>query len=76
MRAKKYNHLEKGDSTFDQIEKIIRVIPQPSKVDIETIGSQYAQTVIDRAQRKAKKPLKDIMPTTTPPDGIDLIQKV
>jgi len=65
-----------GDSTFDQIEKIIRVIPQPSKVDIETIGSQYAQTVIDRAQRKAKKPLKDIMPTSTPPDGIDLIQKL
>jgi mitogen-activated protein kinase 15 len=65
-----------GDSTFDQIEKIIRVIPTPNKNDIETIGSQYAQTVIDRAQRKNKKSLVDIMPNTTPPDGIHLIEQL
>ena len=34
------------------------------------------KTVIDRAQRKNKKSLVDIMPNTTPPDGIHLIEQV
>ena len=65
-----------GDSTFDQIERIIRVIPTPSRADIDIIGSQYAQTVVDRAQRKPKANLVDIMPKGTPDDGIDLIKQV
>ena len=64
-----------GDSTFDQIERIIRVIPTPSRADIDVIGSQYAQTVVERAQRKTKANLIDIMPKGTPSDGIDLIKQ-
>lgn len=65
-----------GDSTFDQIERIIRVIPTPSRADIDVIGSQYAQTVVERAQRKTKANLIDIMPKGTPSDGIDLIKQL
>ena len=47
-----------GDSTFDQIERIVRVIPTPSRADIDVIQSQYAQTVLERAHRKAKTNIK------------------
>ena len=65
-----------GDSTFDQIERIVRVIPSPSRADIDVIGSQYAQTVIERAQRRPKLKIEDVMPKNTPQDGIDLIKQV
>jgi len=65
-----------GDSTFDQIERIIRAIPTPSRADIDIIGSQYAQTVVERAQRKPKTTIQDIMPKGTASDGIDLIKQL
>jgi len=65
-----------GDSTFDQIERIVRVIPTPTRADIDCIGSQYAQTVIERAQRRPKLNLADVMPKGTPQDGIDLIKQL
>jgi len=66
-----------GDSTFDQIEKIIRVIQQPSQADIDIIGSQYAQTVVERAHRKQRsRSIEESMPAGAPVDGIDLIKKL
>jgi len=65
-----------GDSTFDQIEKIIRVIPQPSRLDIDVIGSQYALSVVERAQRKQRVTLEQILPKDSPKDGIDLIKQL
>ena len=65
-----------GDSTFDQIERIVRVIPTPSRSDIDIIGSQYAQTVVERAQRKTKTTVADSLPKGTAHDGIDMIKQV
>ncbi|XP_073256948.1 extracellular signal-regulated kinase 2-like isoform X1 [Porites lutea] len=64
-----------GTSTLDQIEKIMTVIPTPSRQDIDSIKSQYSLSVLDRMACKPKRSLEEMIPTA-PPDGIDLLRKL
>jgi len=38
-----------GSSTLNQIEKIMSVIPCPTKQDIDSIKSEYGHSILDRA---------------------------
>lgn len=64
-----------GTSTLDQIEKIMTIIPTPSRQDIDSIKSQYSSSVLDRMACKPKKSIEEILPNA-PSDGIDLLKKL
>lgn len=64
-----------GTSTLDQIERIMTIIPTPSRQDIDSIKSQYSSSVLDRMACKPKKSLEEVIPNA-PPDGIDLLKKL
>ncbi|XP_028406373.1 extracellular signal-regulated kinase 2-like [Dendronephthya gigantea] len=64
-----------GTSTLNQIERIMAVIPQPSRQDIESIQSSYGSSVIERMLNKPRKSLEDILPTA-PVDGLDLLRRL
>ncbi|XP_068678127.1 extracellular signal-regulated kinase 2-like [Montipora capricornis] len=64
-----------GTSTLDQIERIMTIIPTPSRQDIDSIKSQYSSSVLDRMAFKPKKSLEEVIPNA-PPDGIDLLKKL
>ncbi|CAK5101712.1 unnamed protein product [Meloidogyne enterolobii] len=46
-----------GSSTINQIERIMNTIQRPSKNDIESIGSAYASSVLEKMPQWPKKPL-------------------
>lgn len=64
-----------GTSTLDQIERIMTIIPSPTRQDIDSIKSQYSLSVLDRMACKPKKNLEEVIPNA-PPDGIDLLKKL
>uniref|UniRef100_A0A915Q630 Mitogen-activated protein kinase n=1 Tax=Setaria digitata TaxID=48799 RepID=A0A915Q630_9BILA len=64
-----------GTSTINQIERIMNTIPRPSKTDIESIGSQYASSVLEKMPRRPQKPLEAFL-TNSDPQAIDLIQRL
>ena len=41
-----------GSSTLNQIERVMSSIEMPSKEDIESIGSSYGGSVIEKAAKK------------------------
>ena len=43
--------------------------------DIESINSTYGASVIERASKKPRKPLKELLPGA-PEDAIDLVMKL
>lgn len=64
-----------GTSTLNQIERIMSVIPPPTKQDIESIQSSYSSSVIERLLNKPRKSLEDLLPTA-PVDGLDLLRRL
>ena len=38
-----------GTSTFNQLERILKYISQPTKQDVDSIESHYGHSVIERA---------------------------
>jgi len=40
-----------GTSTLNQIEKVIRVVGQPTKEDIESVNSTLAQTLLESMRK-------------------------
>jgi len=38
-----------GSSTLNQIERIMSVIPRPTKADIDSIHSEYGHSILERA---------------------------
>uniref|UniRef100_A0A0R3RIK3 Mitogen-activated protein kinase n=1 Tax=Elaeophora elaphi TaxID=1147741 RepID=A0A0R3RIK3_9BILA len=64
-----------GTSTINQIERIMNTIPRPSKSDIESIGSQYASSVLEKMPRRPQKPLEFYL-TNSDPHAIDLVQRL
>ncbi|KAL4003819.1 Extracellular signal-regulated kinase 2 domain protein [Acanthocheilonema viteae] len=64
-----------GTSTINQIERIMNTIPRPSKSDIESIGSQYASSVLEKMPRRPQKPL-ELYLTNSDPHAIDLVQRL
>lgn len=64
-----------GTSTFNQLERILKYIPQPSKADIDSIQSHYGPSVIERASSGPKKSLDDLVPHTTK-ESLDLLRRL
>ena len=64
-----------GTSTINQIERIMNVIPSPSKQDVESIRSNYAASVLDKMTSKPRQPL-DKMIAQCPRDGLSMMQKL
>ncbi|CAL4096260.1 unnamed protein product, partial [Meganyctiphanes norvegica] len=65
-----------GSSTIDQIERIMAVIAQPTREDLNCISSQYAASLLvkphgGRTQRTLREMLQG-----SPNDAIDLIEKL
>jgi len=64
-----------GTSTFNQLERILKYIPQPTKSDIDSIQSHYGPSVIERASSGHKKSLEDLVPNISK-ESIDLIRRL
>ncbi|PIO55808.1 hypothetical protein TELCIR_22802, partial [Teladorsagia circumcincta] len=61
-----------GTSTINQIERIMNAISRPSRADIESIGSHYALSVLEKMPQRPRKTL-DSMINTNNPHALDLI---
>jgi len=44
-----------GESTLNQLEKVIEVTGKPSKIDMKSIKSKHTQTMIDGLQVKPQR---------------------
>jgi len=64
-----------GTSTFNQLERILKYIPQPSKLDIDSIQSHYGPSVIERASSGQKKSLEDLV-TNINRESLDLLRRL
>lgn len=64
-----------GTSTFNQLERILKNIPQPSKVDIDSIQSHYGPSVIERASSGQRKSLEDLVPNISR-ESTDLLRRL
>ncbi|SOV25038.1 mitogen-activated protein kinase 1 [Plasmodium sp. DRC-Itaito] len=64
-----------GNSTMNQLEKIIQVIGKPDKKDIEDIRSSFAETIISSFVDLKKKNLKDICYKASN-ESLDLLQQL
>ncbi|KAI6214683.1 Mitogen-activated protein kinase [Aphelenchoides besseyi] len=64
-----------GSSTINQIERIMNSINKPSKADIDSIGSHYAASVLEKMPQRPKKPLETVLPCTNN-HAIDLINRL
>lgn len=64
-----------GESTMNQLERIIEVVGKPSKVDMKAIKSKHTQTMIDGLQVKQQRTLASMYPTA-PPDALDLLARL
>ncbi|KAK6028485.1 kinase domain protein [Ostertagia ostertagi] len=64
-----------GTSTINQIERIMNAISRPSRADIESIGSHYALSVLEKMPQRPRKTL-DTMINTNNPHALDLIHRL
>ncbi|WKY02942.1 hypothetical protein Q1695_016329 [Nippostrongylus brasiliensis] len=64
-----------GTSTINQIERIMNSISRPSRSDIESIGSHYAMSVLEKMPQRPRKTL-DSMINTSNPHALDLIHRL
>ncbi|CRG95819.1 mitogen-activated protein kinase 1, putative [Plasmodium gallinaceum] len=67
--------LFRGNSTMNQLEKIIEIIGKPNRKDIEDIKSPFAETIISSFIDIKKKNLSDIFHKASK-DSLDLLQKL
>ena len=63
-----------GDSTMNQIKRILEFTGLPSKEDIESINSEYASTMIDNLEISKKKDIREFFPNVDD-DVLDLLRK-
>jgi len=64
-----------GSSTLNQIERIMAVIPTPSRQDIDSIKSSYSTSLLDKATMRSRKNLTDLFPDA-PNDALDMVQSL
>ncbi|KAI6241733.1 Mitogen-activated protein kinase [Aphelenchoides fujianensis] len=64
-----------GSSTINQIERIMNSINKPSKADVDSIGSHYASSVLEKMPQRPKKPLESVLPCTNS-HAIDLVNRL
>ncbi|XP_048473286.1 mitogen-activated protein kinase 15 [Rhincodon typus] len=65
-----------GTSSINQIERIMSVIPAPSKEDILSINSDYGASVVQKVLSRPRSSIDLLLPSTTPPDALDLLNKL
>ncbi|XP_072432652.1 mitogen-activated protein kinase 15-like isoform X2 [Chiloscyllium punctatum] len=65
-----------GTSSINQIERIMSVIPAPSKEDILSINSDYGASVVQKVLSRPRFSLDQLLPSTTPTDALDLLNKL
>jgi len=64
-----------GTSTLNQLEKIIRMVGQPSKSDVESINSTLANTLLDSMKKSQTAGLKDFQGKCSK-EALDLLKKL
>lgn len=55
-----------GTSTINQIEKIVKTIALPQGKEIYDISSDYAQSILDKANSMTRQPLSDFLSNASP----------
>lgn len=51
-----------GTSTMNQLDRIMSTLPPPSRQDVESINSPYAQAVLEQIIHRRHKHLVDVLP--------------
>ncbi|CAM9654673.1 unnamed protein product [Lampetra planeri] len=64
-----------GTSTLNQIERIMSVIPQPSKEDVLAIKSEYGGSVLEKMGSRQRQSLESLLPNA-PPNALDLLKRL
>lgn len=64
-----------GSSTMNQIEKIMEITGFPTKHEIESIRSPFADTMLKNLQPPPRRNLTDLYPRASP-DALDLMGKL
>ncbi|XP_039265837.2 extracellular signal-regulated kinase 2-like [Styela clava] len=64
-----------GTSTLNQIERIMSSIPKPSRIEIDSIKSEYGHSILERASLRPKRPLEDMLPGISN-DAMDLLKSL
>lgn len=64
-----------GTSTLNQIEKVIRVIGQPTKQDVEAINSTLAQTLLESMRKSPFVGLKEFQGKASK-EALDLLRRM
>lgn len=64
-----------GESTMNQLERIIEVTGKPTKQDMKALRSKYTETVLESITIKPQKPLNVIFPNA-PRDALDLMSQL
>jgi mitogen-activated protein kinase 15 len=64
-----------GESTMNQLEKIIELTGKPSKEDVKAIKSKHTQTMLESLNVKPKKSLTALFPTASA-EAVDLLNKL
>ena len=63
-----------GNSTMNQLERVLEVVGKPSPEDLAAARSPFAATMIDSLPALRARPLKDLFPGAHP-DAVDLIMR-
>ena len=65
-----------GNSTLNQLERIISFTGNPSKEDVASLNSEVAVSMIGSVSQFKVKNIKDWFKSDTPSDAINLISKM
>lgn len=64
-----------GNSTMNQLDRIIEVTGRPRPEDIEAIQSPFAQSMLENLPPTHPRPLRSMFPNA-PDDALDLLEKL
>ncbi|KAA3682133.1 mitogen-activated protein kinase 15 [Paragonimus westermani] len=65
-----------GTSTINQIERIVSVVPRPSRQDIMCLHSDYGISVLERALQKPSTSLESLFPSDVDKCALDMVKKL
>lgn len=51
-----------GSSTINQLERIMSVIPKPTREDLESVRSQCSMSILNKASVRPRKSLEELLP--------------
>ena len=64
-----------GESTMNQLEKVLEVLGRPGKDDLKAIKSRHTATMLDSISVKPKKPWSALYPNASA-DALDLLDRL